>query len=97
MNEEQSNINALNVKIDRSIDVLTQCYASAEAAHLINPDKLGRDDMIAMVLKTFGEALIACLAKEGLAGMVVEPPCVLALAAVVYLHKHPEAREDFKL
>ena len=97
MNEEQSNINAFNAKIDQSIDALTQCYASAEAAHLINPDKLGQDDMIAMMLKTFGEVLVSRLAKEGLAGMVVEPPCVLALAAVAYLRKHTEAREDFKL
>ena len=97
MNEEQSNINAFNAKIDQSIDALTQCYASAEAVHLVNPDKLGRDDMIALILKTFGEALVSSLVKEGLTGMAVEPPCVLALAAVVYLHKHPEAREDFKL
>ena len=97
MNEEQSHINALNAKIDLSIEVLTQCYVSAEAAHLINPDKLGLDDMMALILKTFGEALVSSLAKEGAARMVVEPPCVLALAAVVYLHKHPEAREDFKL
>lgn len=97
MNEEQSNINAFNAKIDKSIDILTQCYASAEAAHLINPDRLGKNNIIAMMLKAFGEGLISRLSNDGLAGMVVEPPCVLALAAVVYLHKHPEAREDFKL
>lgn len=97
MTEEQNNIKAFNARIDQAIEVLTQCYASAEAAHLINPDKLGRDDMIALILKTFGEGLMSRLAKDGMAGMVSEPPCALALAAIVYLHKHPEAREDFKL
>lgn len=97
MTEEQNNINALNANIDRSIDVLTHSYESAEATHLINPDKVGRDDMIAMILKAWGEVAMSRLANDGLAGMVAEPPYFLALAAVVYLHKHPEAREDFKL
>lgn len=97
MSEEQNNIKAFNAKIDRSIEILTQCYASAEAAHLINPDKLGHDDIIALILERFGGALVSSLAEGGVARMVVEPPCVLALAAVVYLNKHPEAREDFKL
>ena len=97
MTEEQSNIDALNVKIDRSIDVLTHSYASAEAAHLINPEKIKRDDMLAMILKTYGEASVAHLANDGMAGMVTEPPFMLALAAIVYLNKHPDAREDFKL
>ena len=97
MNEEQENIEHFNTKIDQSIEVLTQLYASAEAEHLINPDKIKRDDMIAKILQAFGSAMLNALAKDGVARMVTEPPCVLALAAVVYLHKHPEARKDFKL
>lgn len=97
MSETQDNVKAFNARVDQCVEILTQCYMSAEAAHLINPDKLEKDDMIALILRSFAEALMSRLAKDGLAGMAAEPPCILALAAVAYLRKHPEAREDFKL